>query len=81
MGLSQDISIMTRLDTNAMLIGDQVKMPYRISVPAKSLVTWPMISDTILGHIRVLNRSKIDSAVSPDRKNPETGSNLYSYYV
>jgi len=68
MGLSQDISIMTRLDTNAMLIGDQVKMHIGISVPAKSLVTWPMIGDTILGHIRVLNRSKIDSAVSPDRK-------------
>jgi len=66
--LSQDINVVTRLDTNAMLIGDQVRLNIGISVPAKSLVTWPLIGDTILGHILVLNRTKIDSAFSPDRK-------------
>jgi len=66
--LSQDINVVTRLDTNAMLIGDQVRLNIGISVPVKSLVTWPLIGDTILGHILVLNRTKIDSTFSPDRK-------------
>lgn len=66
--LSQDVNVVTRLDTNVMLIGDQVRLNIGISVPVKSLVTWPLIGDTILGHIRVLNRTKIDSAFSPDRK-------------
>lgn len=66
--LSQDINVVTRLDTNVMLIGDQVRLHIGISVPVKSSVTWPLIGDTILGHIRVLNRTKIDSAFSTDRK-------------
>jgi hypothetical protein len=51
-----------------MLIGDQVRMHIGINVPVKSSVTWPVIGDSILGHIRVLNRSKIDSVYSPDKK-------------
>lgn len=66
--LSQDIIVVTKLDTNAMLIGDQVRLNIGISVPVKSLVTWPLIGDTILGHIRVLNRTKIDTGFSPDKK-------------
>lgn len=66
--LCQDINVITRLDTGAMLIGDQVRMHIGINVPVKSSVTWPVIGDSILGHIRVLNRSKIDSVYSPDKK-------------
>jgi hypothetical protein len=66
--LSQEIKVDTRLDTNAMLIGDQTRLHIGIIVPAKSLVTWPVIGDTILGHIRVLNRTKIDSVISPDKR-------------
>ena len=74
--LSQDIIVVTRLDTNAMLIGDQVRLNISISVPVKSLVTWPLIGDTILGHIRVLNRTKIDTAFSPDRKTLKLNQNF-----
>jgi hypothetical protein len=66
--LSQDSKAVSRLDTNAMLIGDQVRLNIGISVPARTLVRWPMIGDTILGHIRVLNRSRIDTTFSADRK-------------
>lgn len=74
--LCQDIKVITRLDTNAALIGDQVGMHIGISVPVKSIVTWPLIGDTILGHIRVLGRSKIDSVLSPDRKILKLNQNL-----
>lgn len=67
--LSQEISVTSKLDTNAMLIGDQVGFHIGITVPARSVVRWPAIGDTILGHIRVLNRSKIDTSWSPDKTN------------
>ena len=66
--LSQDIMVISRLDTNTMLIGDQVRFNIGISMPVKTLVRWPVIGDTILGHIRVLNRSRIDSTYSADKK-------------
>jgi hypothetical protein len=66
--LSQDITVVSRLDTNTMLIGDQVRFHIGITAPANSLVRWPLIGDTILGHIRVLNRSRIDTAFSADKK-------------
>src|ERR1017187_5203343 len=66
--LSQDIMVISRLDTNTMLIGDQVRFNIGISMPVKTLVRWPVIGDTSLGHIRVLNRSRIDSTYSADKK-------------
>jgi hypothetical protein len=66
--LSQDIKVISKLDTNAMLIGDQVRLNIGISVPVKTMVSWPLIGDTILGHIRVLNRSRIDTTFSTDKK-------------
>jgi hypothetical protein len=60
--------VISRLDTNTMLIGDQVRFNIGISMPVKTLVRWPVIGDTILGHIRVLNRSRIDSTYSADKK-------------
>ncbi|MCX6250416.1 MAG: hypothetical protein NTX61_06660 [Bacteroidetes bacterium] len=66
--LGQEMKASVKLDTNAMLIGDQVKMHLAITVPAKSAVIWPVIGDTIMGHIRILNRTKTDTVYSPDKK-------------
>jgi len=65
---SQEYKASAKLDTAAMLIGDQVKMHLSFSVPAKTEVRWPELPDTILGKIQVLNRSKIDTVYSADKK-------------
>jgi hypothetical protein len=65
---AQSITASAKLDTNAMLIGDQVKLNITLSYPKNTLVSWPKIGDTILRTIQVINRSKIDSAFSADKK-------------
>jgi hypothetical protein len=57
-----------KLDTNSMLIGDQVNLEFSFSFPAQTIVRWPLIGDTILQSIQVINRTKIDTSVSPDKK-------------
>ena len=51
-----------------MLIGDQVKLDITFSYPLNTMVSWPKIPDTILQSIQIINRSKIDTSVSPDKK-------------
>jgi hypothetical protein len=64
----QSFSAKAKLDTNAMLIGDQVKLELRFSFPEKTLIRWPLIGDTIINGIQVTDRSKIDTSFSQDKK-------------
>ncbi|MEI7662847.1 MAG: DUF4381 family protein [Bacteroidota bacterium] len=65
---AQNVGVMARLDTNAMLIGDHVGMTLKYTGPAKSQVLWPFLPDTILGHITIIGRGKIDTVYSADKK-------------
>lgn len=65
---SQDVKATAKLDTGAMLIGDQVRMKLQFEGPSGIQVIWPVFNDTILGNIIVIGRSKIDSSFSKDRK-------------
>ncbi|MEI8007336.1 MAG: hypothetical protein WCI48_14115 [Bacteroidota bacterium] len=65
---SQDVKATAKLDTGAMLIGDQVRMKLKFEAPSGTQVIWPVFNDTILGNIIVIGRSKIDSSFSKDRK-------------
>ena len=53
-----------RLDTNSLLIGDQVPLEISFSCPADYQVIWPALRDTITGQIEVVKKSPIDSLVS-----------------
>ena len=66
--LAQSYKASAKLDTSAMLIGDQVKLDISFSYPSKTLVRWPVIGDTILKTIQVINRTKIDTLLSSDKK-------------
>ena len=65
---SQSFVATAKLDTNAMLIGDQVKLDLRFSFPDKTLIRWPVIGDTIIHGIQVIDRSMIDTSLSEDKK-------------
>ncbi len=67
-GLSQNIIVSADLDTNAMLIGDQVGLTISFTGPAKTQVLWPFIPDTILSKIQVIGRGKIDTTFSSDKR-------------
>jgi LPXTG-motif cell wall-anchored protein len=64
---SQDVKVSANLDTNAILIGDQVNMSISITFSAQYRVKWPVIGDSILGHIKVLSRTSIDTVKSKDK--------------
>ncbi len=65
---SQDFQAGAKLDTNKLLIGDQTNLSMSFLFSAKTQVQWPVIKDTILGYLQVLNRSKIDTTFSKDKK-------------
>ena len=64
------------LSPHTILIGDQVDMNLSFSVPKGTQVIWPTIQDTILGNIRVIGRSKIDTAWSADKQNLQMSQKL-----
>jgi hypothetical protein len=65
---AQGISVLAKLDTNAMLIGDHVGLTLKYTGPAKSQVIWPFIPDTILGSITIIGRGKIDTLYGADKQ-------------
>jgi hypothetical protein len=60
-GFSQDVRSWSSLDSNSIMIGDQINYNIGISVPPSTSVRWPAITDTLTHNIEVLNRSKIDT--------------------
>ena len=49
------------LDTNSILIGDQVNFHIRLQVPEAIPFVWPTIGDTLPEHLEVVGASKIDT--------------------
>ena len=65
---AQEVSVLAKLDTNAMLIGDHVRVTLQFTGPAQSQVLWPFIPDTILGSITIIGRGKVDTTYTADKK-------------
>lgn len=56
-----------RLDTNSILIGDQIGLELTVTVPAGRFVQWPIFIDTLVRNVEVLRKSGIDTVASaPD---------------
>ncbi len=75
-GYSQQTSVTARLDTSAMLIGDHVGLTISFTGPANAQVLWPMIPDTILGHIQIIGRGKIDTSIAGNQQTMKQFLNL-----
>jgi hypothetical protein len=54
------------LDTNAILVGDQINLHLTYTAPKGTLIEWPKINDTIISEIEILEKSKIDTSLSQD---------------
>ncbi|TAL69214.1 MAG: hypothetical protein EPN82_07905 [Bacteroidetes bacterium] len=57
---AQNVAVRAWLDTNNVLIGDQLKLILEARSDKKTKIVFPIVPDTI-GKIEVLNRSKIDT--------------------
>ncbi len=56
-----------RLDTNAILVGDQVHLDMEIHFPADYSIIWPEFNDTIISKIEILEKSQVDTIFSKDK--------------
>jgi len=64
------------LDTNVMLIGDQVGLSLQFAGPSGAQVLWPTIPDTILEKIAVIDRSYIDTLINETGQTTSYSQNI-----
>ena len=60
---AQNAEAFTKLDTNAIMIGDQIGMDLGISLPLGFVAVWPTIADTLSENIEVISVGKIDTVL------------------
>ncbi len=65
--LNAQIEAHVSLDSNYILVGDQINLTLEVSCPADYMVEWPQLNDTIIAAIEILGKSKIDSSYSADK--------------
>ncbi len=61
--VAQQAVAWSSVDTNAIMIGDQVLLNIGITLPKDAQVRWPMFNDTLTKNIEILNRSNIDTVL------------------
>jgi len=54
------------LDTNAILVGNQINLHLSFTGPKGIEIQWPKLNDTIISEIEILEKSKIDTSFSQD---------------
>ena len=64
---AQNAEAYTRLDTNAIVIGDQIGLEMGIKLPIGFVTTWPNLTDTISKNIELISKSKIDTLFDDDQ--------------
>ncbi len=60
----QQTGAWSSLDSNAIIIGDQINYELGITVPKNTKVLWPTLIDTLTTNIEILNRGVIDTTFS-----------------
>ncbi len=61
---AQDVNASITLDTNSMLVGDQIELKLQLTLPENYRVQWPVFVDSLAHNIEVLRQSNIDSTKS-----------------
>jgi hypothetical protein len=66
---AQEVKVKASMDTSSILIGQQVDLKLSVNIAAGKKLVWPLIGDSIAPGVEVVNKSKIDSVFSADKKN------------
>lgn len=64
--VAQQVNVDAKLDTNSMLIGDQVDFKIRLQIPEEEPFRWPQLNDTLPEKIEIVNKSSIDTMLTGD---------------
>ncbi len=65
--IGQEISTSAKIDTNTILIGDQVNLKLSVTTPNDYSVVFPIFIDSLSNKIEIVNQSKIDTVFSQDK--------------
>ena len=65
---SQNVIATAKLDSNKILVGDQIKLKVSLTYPVKTAITWPLLKDSLSSKIEIVDKSKIDT-LSKDASN------------
>jgi len=70
---AQEIQATAKLDSNKIIIGQQVPLKLTVEYTAdkgkRILINWPQINDTIIKQVEVVSQTKIDTII-PDKDHP-----------
>lgn len=67
MAVKAQVDALVTLDTNAMLVGNQINLHLSFTAPRGIELQWPKLNDTIISEIEILEKSKIDTSYSKDK--------------
>lgn len=67
-GFAQKPEATASIDSNNVLIGDQVTYTYKFTFPSKAVPSLPVIADTLSKGVEVIARVKMDTVISADKK-------------
>ncbi len=75
---AQDIQVGARLDKSSIPIGDQTVLHLTARIPAKSIIAFPELKDSI-GKIKIVKSSKLDTVL--DKNNPASETITHNYTI
>jgi len=61
---SQFTGATAKLDSTSLLIGNQSRLELTVTVPAGSLLSWPILADTLTRNVEILRKSGLDTVSS-----------------
>ena len=61
---AQEAVVQARLDTNKMLIGDQIKLNISFTMPLDYRVIWPFYQDTLTQGLEIIKQTPVDTMKS-----------------
>lgn len=67
----QQAEALATLESDSLLIGDQVNLRFELTVPSDHLVSWPAFEDTLTQYIEIVKKTGVDTLPS-DNKNLKT---------
>ena len=65
---AQNIQPKASISKTSITIGDTISLKLKVVAAASSKISWPLVQDTITSKIEVLNKTKIDTNFSEDKK-------------
>lgn len=78
-GMAQEIKVSAKLDKTTIALGDQTILRLSAITPLKTLITFPVLADTLSSKVQIVEAGKIDTLA--DRNNPSVHTISRQYTI